>query len=221
MRRLRRQFPGRELLTHRIEPGARIGLGCYLGPDTEMGPGAELGDYSYLNRGTILMSGRVGRFCSIGYYCQIGMFQHPLNYVSTSSRIYGQWSVLSGHAGVEEFPAPPQIGHDVWIGSHAHVLQGVRVGTGAVVGAGAVVTRDVEPYTIVGGVPARPIGKRFDEEDIALLLNWRWWDLPVSELEQWRDVLWSADWQGVLRERLKDAPAAPPLAKLAPDAQTY
>ena len=216
IRRLRREFPGREILTHRIARGARIGLGCYLGPDTEMGAGAELGDYSYLNRGTILMSGRIGRFCSVGYYSQIGMFTHPLDYVSTSSRIYGQRSVLSGHSEIDEFPAPPEIGHDVWIGSHAHVLQGVCVATGAVIGAGAVVTRDVEPYAIVGGVPARPLGKRFDDESIALLLAWRWWEMPVAELEQWRDVLRSADWQGPLRERLRDRAAPGP----ARDTQT-
>ena len=221
MKRLRREFPGREILTHRIEPGARIGIGCYVGPDTEMGAEADLGDYSYLNRGTMVMSGKIGRFCSVGYYCQIGMFKHPLHYISTSSRIYGPHSVLSGHAGIDEFPAPPQVGHDVWIGSHAHVLQGVRVATGAVIGAGAVVTKDVEPYTIVGGVPAKPMGMRFDEESIALLLSWRWWEMTVPELEQWRDVLWSADWQAILRDRLKESPPAPRLAKLAPDAQTY
>ncbi len=220
MKRLRSEFPGREILTHRIAPGARIGIGCYIGPDTEMGAEAELGDYSYLNRGTILMSGKIGRFCSVGYYCQIGMFKHPLHYVSTSSRIYGRSSVLSGPADIDEFPAPPQIGHDVWIGSHAHVLQGVRVATGAVIGAGAVVTRDVEPYTIVGGVPAKPMGKRFDDESIALLLSWRWWEMAVLELERWRDVLWSADWQRVLKERLKDSVPAAPLTNVTPKAQT-
>lgn len=205
MKRLRRAYPGRELLTHRIGAGARIGLACYVGPDAEMGEQTALGDYSYLNRGSIFMSGSIGRFCSVGYYCQIGMHKHPLDYVSTSSRIYGACSVLPGGAGrgeIDEFPDPPRIGDDVWIGSHVHILQGVRIGTGAVIGAGAVVTKDVEPYAIVGGVPARTIGRRFDEESAALLLEWRWWEMPLEELENWREVLFARDWQQALKQRL-------------------
>lgn len=205
MRRLREAYPGRELLTHRIGQGARIGIGCYAGPDSEIGEKAELGDYSYLNRGTIFMSGTIGRFCSVGYYCEIGLYQHPLEYVSTSSKLYGGWGVLSSRPEdkeFDEFPDPPQIGHDVWIGSKAQVMQGVNIGTGAVIGAGAIVTKDVEPYTIVGGVPAKPIRKRFDEESIALLLEWRWWEMPVQELDKWRDVLFARDWKEKLSKRL-------------------
>ncbi len=203
-RRLRREFPGRELLTHRIGAGAKIGAGCYIGPDAELGERAELGDHSYVNRGTIFMSGKIGKFCSIGYYCQIGMQKHPLTYVSTSSKIYGSWSVLSGDpAGrFDEFPDPPVIGNDVWIGSNAHILQGVSIGHGAVVGAGSVVTKDVDPYSIVGGVPARTIRKRFDDDTIALLLDWRWWEMSVQELDEWREVLWAQNWQARLKERM-------------------
>lgn len=74
------------------------------------------------------------------------------------------------------------IGNDVWIGYEAVVLSGVRIGDGAVIGARAVVTKDVAPYTIVGGVPARPIRKRFDEAAIARLEALRWWDLPPERL---------------------------------------
>lgn len=211
MRRLREAYPGRELLTHRIGQGARIGIGCYAGPDSEIGEKAELGDYSYLNRGTIFMSGTIGRFCSVGYYCEIGLYQHPLEYVSTSSKLYGGWGVLSSRPEdkeFDEFPDPPQIGHDVWIGSKAQVMQGVNIGTGAVIGAGAIVTKDVEPYTIVGGVPAKPIRKRFEEESIALLLEWRWWEMPVQELDKWRDVLFARDWKEKLRKRLSEVQRA-------------
>jgi chloramphenicol O-acetyltransferase type B len=74
------------------------------------------------------------------------------------------------------------IGHDVWIGSEAIVMPGVRIGHGAVIGTRALVTRDVEPYAIVGGNPARELRKRFDDRRIALLLEMAWWDWPDDRL---------------------------------------
>ena len=74
------------------------------------------------------------------------------------------------------------IGSDVWIGYEAVIMAGVTIGDGAVIGTRAVVTRDVPPYTIVGGIPARPIKKRFSEEIIASLLEIRWWDWPKDKI---------------------------------------
>lgn len=74
------------------------------------------------------------------------------------------------------------IGNDVWIGYEAVILAGVTIGDGAVIGARAVVAKDVPPYTIVGGVPAKPIRKRFPEEIIAALLELRWWDWPRERI---------------------------------------
>lgn len=74
------------------------------------------------------------------------------------------------------------VGNDVWIGFEAVILAGVTIGDGAIIGARAVVTKDVPPYTIVGGVPARPIRKRFSDEDIATLLTLKWWDLPPAQI---------------------------------------
>lgn len=68
------------------------------------------------------------------------------------------------------------IGNDVWIGARAIILSGVKIGDGAIIAAGAVVTKDVEPYTIAGGVPAKPIRKRFTDEQIDALINLKWWD---------------------------------------------
>ncbi len=76
------------------------------------------------------------------------------------------------------------VGNDVWIGYEAVILAGVTIGDGAIIGARAVVTRDVPPYTIVGGVPAKPIRKRFDEDTIARLLELRWWDWPEERIAQ-------------------------------------
>lgn len=77
---------------------------------------------------------------------------------------------------------PINIGNDVWIGYGAVILRGVSIGDGAIVGAGAVVTKDVDPYTIVGGVPAKTIRKRFNEKIIRQLLKIKWWDWSEKKM---------------------------------------
>lgn len=76
------------------------------------------------------------------------------------------------------------VGNDVWIGYEAVILSGVTIGDGAVIGARAVVTKDVPPYTIVGGVPAKPIKKRFSDESIKKLQSIRWWDWPKEKIAE-------------------------------------
>lgn len=76
------------------------------------------------------------------------------------------------------------IGNDVWIGYEAVILAGVTIGDGAVIGARAVVTKDVAPYTVVGGVPARPVKKRFSDGTIQRLLELRWWDWPEERIRE-------------------------------------
>lgn len=76
------------------------------------------------------------------------------------------------------------IGNDVWIGQNATLLPGVHVGDGAIIGLGSIVSRDVEPYTIVAGNPAKPIRKRFDSEMIELLLRLQWWNKDIYEIQQ-------------------------------------
>ena len=89
------------------------------------------------------------------------------------------------------------MGNDVWIGYEAVILAGVTIGDGAVVGARAVVTKDVPPYTIVGGVPARPIRKRCSEETIARLSALRWWDWPPERIAAVIDMIQSGDIDGL------------------------
>lgn len=80
-----------------------------------------------------------------------------------------------------------EVGADVWIGNNVSLMSGTRIGTGAVIATGAVVVSDVAPYAIVGGVPAREIRKRFDDEQIAYLLASRWWERPFDELRKEAD----------------------------------
>lgn len=186
--RLRRKFPGCIIGTHMIAENAVLGMKCTIARDVEISAHVSIGDHSYINAGTILASGSVGKFCSIGYYCQIGMPEHPIDYLSTSPRTYGSRNIFGIPSLWDDYSAPPVIENDVWIGSQVLILQKVRIGNGAILAGGSVVTRDVPPYTIVAGVPAKPVRKRFDESVIKVLLELAWWDIPVADLHQWSRV---------------------------------
>lgn len=124
---------------------------------------------------------RIGSFCSIGDNVTIGHGEHPLDMLSTSPYMYYDWCGwknldMPSH---DEFArlSPCSIGNDVWIGSNVFIKNGIKISDGAVIGAGSVVTKDVPPYAIVVGVPAKVLRYRFDEKTISELLSLRWWDL--------------------------------------------
>jgi len=162
----------------------RMGRGCSVSRGAEVSDGVQLGDFSYVNCGAIVASGEFGRFCSVGPYAVIGMPNHPTDFLSTSPRLYGRKNVFGAPSQWTDISHPPQIGSDVWIGAFAFVRQGVRIGHGAIVGAGAVVTHDVPPYAIVAGVPARLIRSRFSPPIVAELLETRWWERSEHELSR-------------------------------------
>lgn len=89
------------------------------------------------------------------------------------------------------------IGHDVWIGNSVTIMQGIQIGHGAIIATNSVVTKNVEPYSIVGGNPAKLIRKRFPDDKIAFLLELRWWDWPVEKISQNLDALTSADFDAL------------------------
>jgi acetyltransferase-like isoleucine patch superfamily enzyme len=135
---------------------------------------------------------RIGRYCSIGHGVETKFGNHPIEHVSTSiltpSPSYQLPLAFMQDHGVEPVPGvaipqrpPPVIGHDVWIGAHASILPGVAIGTGAVVAANSVVTRNVGPYEIVAGNPARLLRKRFGDEVIAGLLESEWWQYRFTD----------------------------------------
>ncbi|MGY5829201.1 acyltransferase [Vibrio vulnificus] len=137
-----------------------IDLSCMIAEDVSINEGVQIGKEvkigkgTYLNKGVILVSGNVGNYCSIGYYSVIGAHEHPLHLKYTSPKYYRT------HSDYIDIYSPPLIHDDVWIGANAFIKQGVTIGRGAVVAAGAVVVKDVEDYAIVGGVPARLLGYR-------------------------------------------------------------
>ena len=146
---------------------------------------SEIDDYSYVCPGTEISKTTVGKFCSIGPKCKIGLPGHTLNFLSTSP-VFTEKNNAAGHSWISSNIVVSDkhtiVGNDVWIGADAILLGGVSIGNGAVIGAGAVVTKDVPPYAIVGGVPAKIIRYRFSEEVIEKLNASQWWNLPEEKL---------------------------------------
>lgn len=129
----------------------------------------------------------IGKFCSIA--CGAKFLFNSANHTSASQSTY-PFPLFYEEWGLEKKDVARSwdnkgdiiIGNDVWIGFEAVILAGVTIGDGAIIGARAVVTKDVPPYTIVGGVPAKPIKKRFDEKTVSDLLCIRWWDWPDEKI---------------------------------------
>ena len=130
----------------------------------------------------------IGKFCSIacGARFLFNSANHTLRSLSnyTFPIFYEAWGHGMSPAEAWDNKGDIVIGNDVWIGYDAVILAGVTVGDGAVIGARAMVTKDVPPYTIVGGVPARPIRKRFPDETVKTLLRLRWWDWPLEQIAE-------------------------------------
>jgi acetyltransferase-like isoleucine patch superfamily enzyme len=173
-----KRLRGRAIRSSTIHPSSTIEPGSEVAHST-------LDRHSFCGYNCHLYYADIGSYCSIGDNCRLGMGSHPYDWIGTSPAFYhGRDSIklkLSHHqrAPVERV----SIGHDVWIGAQCLVRSGVKIGTGAVVGMGSVVTRDVEPYMIVAGSPARPIRRRFEDDLVHRLLRSEWWTLDEQTLK--------------------------------------
>ena len=142
--------------------------------------------YQYpINRDRLI----IGKFCSIacGAKFILNSANHSLSSLSTypCPIFFEEWNLdVKNITEAWDNKGDIVIGNDVWIGYEAVILAGVTIGDGAVIGARAVVTKDIPPYTIVGGVPAKPIRKRFSQETIDLLLKIKWWNWPEERIRQ-------------------------------------
>lgn len=141
----------------------------------KVGYATTIGAHCFIH-GTIT----IGRYCQFGPFASINTFNHPMHHMSTyiNKRLLG--GTLSKHKSSKE----TVIGNDVWVGKNAIILGGVTIGDGSIIAAGAVVSKDIPPYTIVGGVPAKVIKKRFSETIINELLNLQWWNKTEEEIEE-------------------------------------
>lgn len=151
---------------------------------------SSISRHSFCGYDCTVINAEIGSFCSIASNVKIGGVAHPLHFVSTSPAFLSHKdSIKKKYARHNYLPnLKTTIEHDVWIGEGALIKAGINIGTGSVVGMGAVVTKDVPPYSIVVGNPARTIRKRFPDEMIIRLLATSWWekeDAELVKLGQW------------------------------------
>lgn len=195
------------------DKGTKIDANLILEGGNRLYYGAELrsskvGYGTYLGSDAIIVDAEIGRYTCIGPNAKILTGTHPLsNNVSIHPAFYSvkrqagftyvDKNTADDYKCVEGSKYSTFIGNDVWIGGNALILQGVTIGDGAVVAAGAVVTKDVAPYEIVGGVPARLIRKRFSDENIEFLTKAKWWEKPEKWICEHADLFEDV-------ERLKD-----------------
>ena len=145
-----------------------------------------MGRYSYVGMNNSISDCKIGSFCSIASYCAIGGGVHPLDKVSTSPVFYDKNNCFREHKFISipfsEECKTVVIGNDVWIGENCFIKAGVTIGDGAVVGAHSVVTKDIPPYAIVAGAPAKILRFRFDENKIKELLELQWWNWSDEQI---------------------------------------
>lgn len=193
------------------------GTSCYI-KNVVKAPNIQIGDYTYYDdpaepagfeQNNVLFNYPefgdrliIGKFCSIaaGTRFIMGPANHRISSVSTYPfQVFGgAWAALAP-PHLDQLPRKGDIvvGSDVWIGRESVILPGVTIGDGAIVAAYSVVTRDVPPYTLAGGNPARPLKPRFAPELTQLLLAFRWWDLPPEELAATLPLLCEEDLEKV------------------------
>ena len=145
----------------------------------------------------------IGKFCQIaaGVNFIMNGANHQMNAVSTFPfYIFNGWSQDVPPLSKMPLKGDTVVGNDVWIGQNATILPGVKIGDGAIIGANSTVGSNVAPYTIVAGNPARLIRKRFDDELIEILEKVKWWNLPISEINELIPLLSCSDLQKVKTE---------------------
>lgn len=145
----------------------------------------------------------IGKFCQIatgvrfimngGNHAMDGVSTYPF-YIMGKSWSDAPYTITSKGDTV--------IGNDVWIGNSVTIMQGIKIGHGAIIGTNALVTKDVKPYTVVGGNPAKTIRKRFDEKTIKLLLKLAWWDWPLDKIEKYLPAIGSGDIEGLKKIKM-------------------
>jgi acetyltransferase-like isoleucine patch superfamily enzyme len=187
---LKYKFPGAY-----IHPSSVVSVDSILSKGVKVLKSASLGNckvekFTYVGINSSFSNTTIGSYCSIGPDVICGLGTHPTDFVSTYPGFYSKKASGSHWFGLtHDFKEQYQttIGQDVWIGARVIIRGGINIGNGAIIGAGAVVTKDVPPYAIVGGVPASVLKYRFNEDIIQSLIKSKWWEKDeklLSDLAQ-------------------------------------
>ena len=143
-----------------------------------------IGKNTFIAKNVTITKAEIGNYCSIAPNVSIGLGEHHVDRISTSSFNYqNEYEELT----IKEVI----IGHNIWIGTHSVILRGVKIGNGAIIGAGSIVTKDIPPYAIVTGIPAKIMRYRFNSEEIKIIEESKWWEMDKSianiKLEELQD----------------------------------
>jgi len=158
-----------------------IGSDCYL-------YNSSVGDFTFLSKNVSMMNTTIGKFCSVAQGVGVGLGEHPASvFVSSHPAFYSPYKQC-GYTFTDESHFPELgnniIGNDVWIGVNAMIMNNINIGNGVIIGAGAIVTKHVPDYAVVVGSPAKVIRYRFTEQEINLLLSFKWWDKDYKWIEE-------------------------------------
>ena len=148
---------------------------------------SRISSFSYVGNHTKIINANIGKFCSIAQNVRIGLGKHPTFMISTSPIFYSknnpfklEWVKENKFKEFEKIT----IGNDVWVGANAILLDGIKIGDGSIIAAGAIVTHNVPSFSIVGGCPAKLIRMRFDQETIDLIEESKWWNWPIEIIRE-------------------------------------
>jgi acetyltransferase-like isoleucine patch superfamily enzyme len=175
-----------------IDKGCCININSLIAPYTHLLSNSiinntTIASYSYIGKDCKVQNAIIGSFCSIADGVLIGLGKHPQHLFSTSTILYRKSNTLEVELIDEDLVFEEYenitIGNDVWIGTRAIILDGTKIGHGAIVAANSVVTKDIPPYAIVAGIPAKVIKYRFEQDKIEKLLKLEWWNWPLKEIK--------------------------------------
>lgn len=179
-----------------IPPTTNVGCEVTIKPNCLISENvSSIGNCTYIGNGTKIMEcSLIGNFCSISHDVKIGLTNHPSNLVSTSTFFYEESKgIIDKTTFTDKIDKRTKVEHDVLISANAMIMNGVTLGTGCIVAAGAFVKEDVPPYAIVAGIPAKIIRYRFDEKAIEKLLSSNWWNMDLVKLKSLKDQFGNVD----------------------------
>lgn len=185
---------------------------CNFGVHNTIGAKSELsytnlGDFSYVDKNCRISRTHIGKFCSIGPEVIMGLGRHPSKTFISTHPIFYSTLKQNGISFTEEQrfieTAEIKIGNDVWIGARVIIQSGLEIGDGVIIGSGAVVTKNIPPYAVVVGVPAKIIRYRFTEKEIESLNRLKWWDKDIGWLSKNYSMFYTIDNLNLLIESVQ------------------